>query len=213
MMNNPVRKLETLTILAPLGIRFWDAVTNSIIADGLRVTAYPLSKPTRKVPSFPNRSGIYVLQNLPGMRDIENGAGDAEFWANLPPKRPFVVEVVDHDRRFQPFLLSVDLPVKDIFTLECALGSPPSPPDTGLSMVPLYSAPARPVPGAMGILRASLWDPLTGTPAAWAMLEAYVGGRSPVHAHGFADEKGRIALIFPYPEPIDFADDPESPVS
>src|SRR2546428_6671092 len=106
MMNDPVRKLERLSILAPLGIRFWDAVTNSIIADGLRVTAYPLSNPARRVQGFPNRSGVYVLQNLPGMRDIEHGAGDAEFWTNLPPRRPFVVEVVDNSRRFQPFQLS-----------------------------------------------------------------------------------------------------------
>jgi hypothetical protein len=212
MTNNPVRILERFTILAPLGVRFWDALTNSIIADGLRVTAYPFNNPARIVQGFPNRSGTYVLQNLPGMRDIENGAGDAEFWANLPPKRPFVVEVIDHDRRFQPFLLSVDLPVKGVLTLECAPESPPSPLDTGLSVVPLYSAPARPVPGAMAVLRASLWNPLTKSPAAWAMIEAYVAGRYSVRAHGFADEQGRIALIFPYPEPIDFADDPESPV-
>jgi hypothetical protein len=218
MMNNSVHVLERLSALAPLGIRFWDAVSHALIADdGLRVTAYPLSNPLRRVQGFPNRCGTYVLQNLPGMRDIEQGAGDEEFWANLPPKRPFVVEVVDADLRFQPFLLTVDLPVRGLLTLECVLGSPP---DAGLPAIPLYSAPARSVPGAMAVLRTTLavsqaplhpQDPPIAIPAAWVMLEVHVAGHPPVR--GFADAEGRVALIFPYPEPLDFADDPESPVS
>src|SRR5260370_7150773 len=108
-MNDPVHILERLTLLAPVGIRFWDALSNSVIADGLRVTAYPSSNPARRVQAITNRSDTYVLQNLPGMRDIENGAGDAEFWAHLPPKRPFFVEVVATYRLFQPFLFAVHL--------------------------------------------------------------------------------------------------------
>ncbi len=69
----------------------------------------------------------------------------------------------------------------------------------------------------MAVLRATLvvpekpQNPLTDKPAAWAMLEAHVAGHPLVR--GFADEEGRIGLIFPYPEPVDFADNPESPVS
>ena len=216
-MNNPVHVLERLSILAPLGIRFRDTVSQALIADGLIVTAYPFSSPLRRVQGFPNRSGTYVLHNLPGMRDIEQGAGDEEFWANLPPKRPFVVEVVDANRRFQPFSLTVDLPVRGLLTLECLLGSPP---DAGMPAIPLYSAPARTAPGAMAVLRTTLavpqaplhpQDPLTTLPAAWAMLEVHSAGQPPVR--GFADAQGRVALIFPYPEPLDFADDPEDPTS
>ncbi len=78
--------------------------------------------------------------------------------------------------------------------------------------MPLFSSPSRSVPAAMAVLRAELheWSQEAdhiGGPAAWAVIEARIGGR--VTARGFADEKGRIALIFPYPEPlIDGLDSP-----
>jgi len=175
MMSDPVRILERLTLVTPLGVQFWDEVSGSIIADGLSVTTYPASNPARRVPGFPNRSGTYVMQNLPGLRDFENGAGDAEFWDNLDPlsRLPFVIEVVDYTRRFQPFLFSADLPVRGLFTLECVSGSPP---DKARPVVPLYSAPSRAVPGGMAVLRSSLWNPLVDAPAAWAMLEGRING-------------------------------------
>ncbi len=48
-------------------------------------------------------------------------------------------------------------------------------------------------------MRADLWDFQTDKPAAWAVLEARLEGQPPVR--GLANEQGRIALIFPYPEP------------
>jgi hypothetical protein len=68
--------------------------------------------------------------------------------------------------------------------------------------LPLYSAPTRPVTGGMAVLRASLWDSVADAPAAWALLEARVNGQPT--ARGYADEQGRVALLFPYPEPPSF---------
>jgi hypothetical protein len=65
--------------------------------------------------------------------------------------------------------------------------------------LPLYSSPTRPVPGGMAVLRASLWDASADAPAAWALLEARVNGQPVVR--GYADGGGRVALLFPYPEP------------
>ena len=31
------------------------------------------------------------------MREVENGAGDADFWQKLAPKKPFIIEVADLD--------------------------------------------------------------------------------------------------------------------
>jgi hypothetical protein len=56
----------------------------------------------------------------------------------------------------------------------------------------------------MAAMRAHLveWQPGTspvGKPAAWALVEAHLKNR--LLARGIADDQGRIALIFPYPEP------------
>ncbi|HEX8502107.1 MAG TPA: hypothetical protein VF659_16095 [Pyrinomonadaceae bacterium] len=68
--------------------------------------------------------------------------------------------------------------------------------------LPLYSAPTRPVTGGLAVLRAALWDAAAGAPAAWALLEARVNGQPT--ARGYADAAGRVALVFPYPEPASF---------
>ena len=68
--------------------------------------------------------------------------------------------------------------------------------------LPLYSSPTRPVTGGLAVLRASLWDTLADAPATWALLEARVNGQPTVR--GYADAEGRVALVFPYPEPPSF---------
>jgi hypothetical protein len=77
--------------------------------------------------------------------------------------------------------------------------------------VPLYSAPARALDSGMAVLRADLWNPIRRAPAAWAVLEARMGGV--LQARGISDERGSIALIFPFPKPTDapFASPVESP--
>ena len=46
-------------------------------------------------------------------------------------------------------------------------------------------------------------------PASWAVLEVHVEGQPP--ARGVADREGRVAVIFPYPEPIAGPARPTSP--
>jgi hypothetical protein len=77
------------------------------------------------------------------------------------------------------------------------------------SALPLFSAPTRSGAGGLATLRASLWDAHVDAPAAWALLEARVTGQTTVR--GLADELGRVALVFPYPEPSAFAE--QSPPS
>ena len=198
--------IERLSIVTPLGLRFWDEVSGRVIGDGLLVTAYPETRPYRRLQAVSNPSGIYSLHHLPGLREIENGAGDAAFWDNHPPRSPFIVEVVDSARRFQPFLLLLALPVRGVLDWQGFMGeSPPGTPTAGPGGVPLYSTASRTVPAAMAVIRADLWDPQAGPshqggPAAWAVLEAHVLGGHTVR--GIADEQGRVALIFAYPEPV-----------
>ena len=199
---NQLEVRERLMTVAPLGLRFWDEVSSRIIGDGLNVTAYPADNPARRVKAFANRSGVYVFRDLPGMRSFENGAGDDAFWRNLPSKRNFVIEVVDPEGRFLPFIMTLKLPERGVFAWQDP--SSPSPPSPAIG-VPLYSSPSRQAPTSMAVVRAELheWRPGTsheGNPAAWAVLEARLSGR--LVARGFADELGRVAMIFPYPEPV-----------
>ncbi len=197
MTNDPLI-LERVTRVAPLGIRFWDAVTGTFIRQGLDVIAYPAINPALKTAPIVTLSGVYAFIHLPGLRDFENGSGDDAFWKNLPAARPLIIQVTDQQKRFQEFQFTADVPARGIYTLECA-SSPLSPPDFDLTGIPLFSSPARQAPGGMAVLHASLRDMAADVPAAYARLEAELDGR--ILARAFADRQGRLTMILPYPEP------------
>ncbi len=190
--------IERVTLVAPLGVRFWDAVTDTVIAADLQVTAYPAGASARRVSGILNHVGVYTFQHLPGMHDLEQGTGDAEYWPHRPVPRPFVIEVGDLTGRFLPFQFTVGLPVQRVYVWDCPPGA--SPLASATRGVPLFSAPSRPIPSGMAVLRADLWDALADAPAAGGVLEAWTAGR--LWARGLADGKGRTTLIFPYPEPV-----------
>lgn len=205
---NPLLLVETLPVIdrlsrtAPLGLRFWDEVTGRVVGDGLKVTAYPPASPLRRVEAVVNRSGVWVLTGLPGLAAVERGSGDDAFWAAPPATATFVVEVVDAWRRFVPFQMTIEAPVRGVVTsLDTASDSPPAS-SPGL---PLYSTSSRSVPAATAVLRAELREWVADgdherAPASWAVLEASVDGR--LIARGIADERGSVALVFPYPSPV-----------
>jgi len=187
--------LDRLTIVAPLGLRFQDATTGETVRDGLTVTAYPVKRPGARRSLITNRRGIHALHHAPGLRDVENGAGDFDYWNNLTTK-DFVIEVIDQQARFIPFQFVVGLPVQWNKT-----GS--SSPD--IKNIPLYSAPTRTAVAGMAVVRADLWDPAigpNGASAASAVLELYDNDQ--MVARGIADQQGRVAVLFPYPAPRSF---------
>lgn len=213
-MNNSLRQFELQTWVAPLGVRFWDEVSGRVITDGLHVTAYPTGQITSKAQAFTNHSGVYVWRNIPGLSNFEHGASTEQFLAHMPvPTRPFTVEVVDGLRRFQPFSFTVDVPCRGLFSWTCVEdASPPEPaiPAPQAGWVPLFSAPTRAMAGRFAVIRALLWDVSVDLPAAWAVLEAWIADRRV--ARGFTDGQGQVALIFPWPAPIDPAFDPSGRV-
>jgi hypothetical protein len=197
----PYRVIESLTLTAPLGVRFHDAATDRIVSDGLRVMGYQPLQPVRRIRATANRSGVFSFGNLPSLRGFEVGRRDEKFWSSpiAQPREPLIVEVVDYERRFIPFRFEVVAPHRGIYVGDdLQHGSPPQ--SLG---VPLFSASSRAAPAAKAVLRAELHEPSTSTeqigrPAAWAVLEGYLGNR--LLAKGMADEAGRVTLIFPWPE-------------
>lgn len=200
--------LDQVTTVAPLGLRFRDAMTGATVGDGFSVWAFPSTQPNSRRALIPNRKGVYVLHHAPGLRDLENGKGDDEFWSSVPAK-DFVVEVRDQEDRFLPFQFTVALPARGIYQWnDSTAGSPPS----STAGVPVYSSTARIPPAGTAVVRADLWDPLrngTGAGAASAVLELYDDQQ--FIARGIADAQGRIAILFPYPSPRSFS--PTSPLS
>jgi hypothetical protein len=204
-MNGSFQLLERQTLIAPLGVKFWDVATGAFISDGLKVTAYPNDDRLHSTQALPNRSGTYVLHQASGLRDFEMGVGNFPFTDLLPARRSFTVEVRDEQRRFLPLKFGADLPFKGLFKLPAGL---PSDLSVGPG-VPLFSSTLRTAPAGMALLRAELYEApslqtngvRTLKPAAWAMLEARSEGK--LLGRGIADEHGRIVLIFAYPKPRD----------
>jgi hypothetical protein len=188
--------------VAPLGVRFVDDRSGEFVVDGLVVTAWPVTEPSRRVTATVNHSGVFSLHDVPGLGKLEHGAGDDAYWA-AAPRRPFVVEVDDLARRFLPLRFTALLPLRGLFAPSC--GSPPVQlaPATG---VPLFTAPTRlPATGA-AVLRASLWDAVARAPAAWAVVEASIPTavlRGAPAVRGVADDRGEIALHLPCPDAED----------
>jgi hypothetical protein len=177
--------LERVTRVAPFGLRLLDAATGEAMSTSLEVTVRPAdAEAGRAIRAFANRAGVFVALDLPGLRQAELGSGDDEYWASVE-QRPFAVTVRDPLGRFLPIAFEVELPARGTVV-----------PD-GLE---LFSAPARPVPAGLAVLRAQLWDADRDAPAAWAVLEVAPNG-SPT-ARGLGDAEGRATVLFPYPEPV-----------
>jgi len=189
----PVPNIEKLSLVAPLGLCFHDAATGERVIDGLSVTVYPATQTIwkKRTDARPNRSGVFVLHKADGLGEFTRGAGDDEFWQNNPPRKSFIVEVFDHESRFQPFQFTLKLPVKGIYQWE---NVPSVSPSKNLSSIPLYSAPTRARLGGMSVIRAELRESLEKA-ASFAVLEARFNGS--LIARGIADRDGRIVLMFP----------------
>lgn len=189
------REMEKCSHTSPLGLRFRDAVSGEFVSAGLNVTAYSAANPTKRRLLYPSRSGTFVLQNVPELRDFEYRRPPKVWEAPLPDNK-LIIEVVDLERRFIPFQLTVMLPVKGIYTWVSPLDSSPG---KQQSSVPLYSSVTRQSLTGMAVIRAEMFDLSSRRPAPWVLLEALYNGQ--LIARGIADEKGRITLYFEYPAP------------
>src|SRR5215216_3812598 len=108
------RPLETLRIVAPLGIRFWDPARGVPVTDGLTVIVRPEGSRRPGRAAARTLSGIYAVHHLPGLRAMEYPSDDVALGSPLQA-RPFVVEVVDNQRRFLPATLRVVAPWPGVF--------------------------------------------------------------------------------------------------
>jgi len=195
-MSTQVVVLEEVTLTAPFGVRFWDVSANSPAGGGLLVTAYPNSYHELLTTATESPSSVYSFSGLPGLRRAENSAGDNAFWSVNPPICPYTIQVRDLQERYLPYSFSALLPVRGLFGLwSSPLLSALTPDSTWL---PLFSTPARPIPGPTGMVHAQLQDTFGGF-AAWAIVTVQAQGL-PLRT-GLSDERGEVSIAQPYPEP------------
>lgn len=197
--------LETTLRRAPLGLRFVDLARSVDVTDGLAVRAWRLGTdwPVFEALRSP-LSGVYGFRSLPGLRAFEVGEAEADAWCppgSSPPSSPpggefgeladtldggrppnFVVTVEDALGRFLPQVLLMCLPKERLVE------------------APLFSAPARPAPSGMAVIRGQAWDRAADLPAQWALITAQAGDLGPYA--GLADERGVFTLFMPYASPL-----------
>ena len=208
-MSVALRPLEVLQRNAAIGLCFWDVAALTPLIDGLLVEVVSRANPQVRTSALPNRSGVYVAHSVSGLHDFEFDTRPAEqLWANAT-LRGYRVEVQDPHGRFLPLAFDADLPVRGLYTWVAPWWSPPqpialpgtagSPPQLLIERVPLFSAPSRPVPEPLAVVYAQLRELNSQRVPAWALLGVSIDGGQ--RGLGLADQQGRVAVMFPYPEP------------
>ena len=197
--------LETTRRLTPLGIDFWDFLTELRITDGLSATAHPLRGSGSPVRGQRTPSGVIAFHGLPGLRDAEYPDPDGA--PGLLPSEPsadFDIVVRDGHGRFNDVAVGVSAPLLGLVTAADALGDCSAaafsfPGDAPLF---LFSAPSRSLPPGVGAIRAQVFGRVMGgpeelqMPAAHAVLKVTVAGQVWL---GVADAMGTVLVPVPYP--------------
>ncbi len=205
MMPN-VRIWEQTRRTAPLGLQVWDVATSAHRVNGLDIQVMTGARFAKRTRAFANRSGIYCALGIPGLSRFELNADDAtnRDW----PTRPYKIEVRDPAAHFLPFTFDANLPATGLLEGIFSRTSPPqlfespltqdSPPSPTLRQVPLFSSTSRPAPDSLAVVRAELRELGTDREAAWCLLTVSID--AVVKGIGLADQQGRVAVLFPYPE-------------
>lgn len=232
------RPIEALSTSTPLGLQFWDFLTDAPITRPLHVVALPWPAGGRPVVAFPARRGVYSFRGLPGLRATEFPAATAgtvpvgwtagaveSFPASLPDDGDvgpglFAVTVDDPIGQFSPLTLVVTAPHRGLVTTADLVRDSQSLPEASLpdgsfpdasSPIYLSSSPTRALPTGTAAMRAQL-VPIDGTSSHHAVLQVDVrlpDGTTTRHV-GCADANGSVLVAFPYP-PFPIGVEPSPP--
>jgi hypothetical protein len=170
-----------------------DIATRAQVSGGLSVAAMPTDRIARPASAFLTRSGVYALQDLPGLHDFE--FGDDTLLDASPPASPagreFAISIEDSAGRYLPYAMRLTLPRRRLLTTF------------------LFPAPTRPSTSGLLAIRGGLKDATrlladgSPEPAGFARVEAQYEVTSPPTVYvGLADWRGEFALLLPEPNPL-----------
>lgn len=214
----PIERVTTHTLL---GIRFWDRLTGQVVPDGLEVKAQRIKARSQRlgkpVLGRVTPSGVIAFFGLfPGERPVDP---DQSPWEPESSKEDVVVDLVDRSDRFLPMSFVVQAPLKGVFRGQgegLASDTRLFRPEAIAAEVPgvqLWSAPTRPIPPGMAVIRAQIvrGDGGDAPPADSALVRVSVAAPAAGFDHyGLADDRGMVLLPIPYP-PIPDPATPETP--
>jgi hypothetical protein len=110
------------------------------------------------------------------------------------------VDVRDDLGRFVPARLRLLVPFRGVYAWPpggLPLDARPLVTGGPAGAVPLFSSTARPLAGS-AVVRAELADVASAEPAAGALVDVLSDGV--LAGRGISDERGRVVVVFPYPE-------------
>ena len=177
--------LESLSIVTPLGIRFWDLTLGLPIVEGLTVKLRLANSAWPVLTATLTATGVYAFFRLPGLHAAEYPSG-----SGYGPARTFSYVVTVQDQ------LGCYLPTVLVYTLD-QTGTPVNG-AAGIQLAYLFSAPTRTSPPGMAAVTAYLIDQDTNAPAAWAVVCLQVGS-DPETWTGIANDTGSALVLVPYP--------------
>ncbi|PZV06024.1 MAG: hypothetical protein DCF32_10395 [Leptolyngbya sp.] len=215
----PMERVTTHTLL---GIRFWDRLTGQVVTDGLEVKAQRLKARSQRlgkpVLGRSTPSGTIAFFGLaPSERPID---ADQLLWEPEPSKEDVVIDLVDRSGRFLPTSFVAQAPFKGIFrgqgdwlASNTSLFRPEAIAEEAVG-VQLWSAPTRPIPPGMAVIRAQIviGAGADAPPAVNALVQVRATA-SPADGfdyYGLTDDRGILLLPIPYP-PIPDPSTPETP--
>jgi hypothetical protein len=176
--------LETTGYRAPLALQCVDAATGEAVADGLQATTWrPGDATTVRTARRSVVSATLSFATLPGQRaqQLAKIVGDGPVTYPAAAPTPFLVRVVDTQRRYLPQVFQVSVPQAAPFA------------------VPLYAAATRPRPAGWGAVQGEVHRSSDGSPLGWALVDLALSG---VQRTALCDELGRFLLYLPYPESL-----------
>lgn len=203
--------MERLSTQTLLGVRFWDAATNQVVVDGLRVTAQRLSDDRtqrlgRPVSGRVTPAGVVAFAGLRQTETPPTSADDDELlWQTIAASRFVVVEVDDIQQRFLPMAFVVQIPHRGAFVGRGAWQATPLlrpiPAEGDEPGVMLWSTPARSVSSAMALILADIVVGVADRPpsAAYALVHVSDPADDNYHHYGLTDQNGKLNLPLPYP--------------
>jgi hypothetical protein len=193
-ITGPGIPLETLRIVTPLGIQFWDLTFNQPISGGLTVNLWLSNSAGPVLSAVLTNAGVYAFFGLPGLHAVEYPNSTQSLSTTSPPQTfTYIVTVQD--------TLGLYLPAVLVYTLDqtgTVLVNGQPDPTPGPRTAYLFSAPTRTAPAGVAAVSAYLIDEVANTPAAWALVSIQVGS-DPETWTGIADDSGRVLVLVPYP--------------
>lgn len=180
-----VRVLEHVVRRTGLAVRLTDLATGRPVTQRITVTAWPPDRPDLAVATDAvTPAGVAGFVVLPGLGRYEDGSTERHDWFTSPlvfSPLPFVVRVVDGTGDHLPVVREVLVPS-------------PRPIEVALPRSPAALTPS----GWLTLVASVVTE--SGDPAAWAVVEATVGGAggSPTYVTGgVADDQGRAVVPIP----------------